>query len=1040
MALAPVRPLWPTGLLDSLQSARSHTHGFALPTSLNGGLHSRRCRVTKFQCFSSHGTINVENSEYPPSGDSEKKKQGRYIDKTQERWSVRPSVKRKKYPWEEEPSPSSTGLQPESSVKDFPSEDLPRSEKNVSLYPPSGRHMFPKGPSLPTAPWMQAWNKPLKKGIEKAVQPAIDYAEGQTSSESEADESPDVKIDNAFETRYFDGTREKSAMQQIVEKLRKFGYVDENREKETKPEPGSVEDIFSAEPGTLPNTRGGYALDESWSAPYRVSEPNRLDKDARFPWERRKETGEEENTDKERRRRTPTLAELTIPEPDLNRLRSLGVRLKERTKVGNAGVTQAIVASIHEKWKKSEIVKIKCEGPSVANMRRMHEILERKTGGLVIWRSGGSIVLYRGMTYEYPSVKAAKHEHENNKVPALQFGGGMQSTAERDCKPVNGVYESNSIDTSDRDKLADMVDVETVSDSHLGTDDFDGTESVRPPVEADYESEINKILDGLGPRFTDWSGRDPLPVDADLLPGVVPGYKEPFRLLPYGMRPKLSNREMTNLRRLARTIPPHFALGRNRHHEGLATAMVKLWERSAIAKIALKRGVQNTNNERMAEELKRLTGGTLLSRNKEFIVFYRGKDFLSPAVTAALVEREAMTKALQDEEERARLKASEAILAGEEGAEVGPTIAGTLTESLEAKARWAKHMDSEEEKKMRIAAAKARHADVTRRLERKLALAQAKVTKAEKALAKVEAFLMPAEPPSDQETITDEERFMFRKLGLRMKAFLLLGRRGIFDGTVENMHLHWKHRELVKIISKEKSFAEVKYTALMLESESGGILVSVDKVSKGYAIIVYRGKNYHRPSTIKPKNLLTKRRALKRSIELQRRESLSQHILQLERNVIQLKYDLTRMEDVDGDENTAALNAELDSAYPSEDVESGDEEAYLEPHDSYSENEDISSELQSERGETENIEMEEENSAHSRIFGMNFEDYSAGSREVKEDDPDQFVHPLMDIQDNSTEISELEDKDVLYAQSRTAVEGHDTSNSTEAIVDKETVP
>lgn len=38
--------------------------------------------------------------------------------------------------------------------------------------------------------------------------------------------------------------------------------------------------------------------------------------------------------------------------------------------------------------------------------------------------------------------------------------------------------------------------------------------------------------------------------------------------------------------------------------QGLAKAIVKLWEKSAIAKIAIKRGVQNTSNERMAEELK----------------------------------------------------------------------------------------------------------------------------------------------------------------------------------------------------------------------------------------------------------------------------------------------------------------------------------------------------------------------------------------------------------------------------------------------------
>ena len=98
------------------------------------------------------------------------------------------------------------------------------------------------------------------------------------------------------------------------------------------------------------------------------------------------------------------------------------------------------------------------------------------------------------------------------------------------------------------------------------------------------------------------------------------------------------------------------------------------------------------------------------------------------------------------------------------------------------------------------------------------------------------------------------------------------GRRGVFDGAVENMHLHWKYRELVKVIVKAKTFEGVKKVALALEAESGGILVSIDKVSKGYAIIVYRGKDYKRPPMLRPKNLLTKRKALARSIELQRRE------------------------------------------------------------------------------------------------------------------------------------------------------------------------
>jgi len=98
------------------------------------------------------------------------------------------------------------------------------------------------------------------------------------------------------------------------------------------------------------------------------------------------------------------------------------------------------------------------------------------------------------------------------------------------------------------------------------------------------------------------------------------------------------------------------------------------------------------------------------------------------------------------------------------------------------------------------------------------------------------------------------------------------GRRGVFDGTIENMHLHWKYRDLVKIILKAKTFEQVKKIALALEAESGGVLVSVDKISKGYSIIVFRGKDYQRPSTLRPKNLLTKRKALARSIELQRHE------------------------------------------------------------------------------------------------------------------------------------------------------------------------
>ena len=47
---------------------------------------------------------------------------------------------------------------------------------------------------------------------------------------------------------------------------------------------------------------------------------------------------------------------------------------------------------------------------------------------------------------------------------------------------------------------------------------------------------------------------------------------------------------------------------------------------------------------------------------------------------------------------------------------------------------------------------------------------------AEKALAKMQKNLDPSELPIDLETITDEERFLFRKIGLSMKPYLILGK------------------------------------------------------------------------------------------------------------------------------------------------------------------------------------------------------------------------------------------------------------------------
>ena len=118
--------------------------------------------------------------------------------------------------------------------------------------------------------------------------------------------------------------------------------------------------------------------------------------------------------------------------------------------------------------------------------------------------------------------------------------------------------------------------------------------------------------------------------------------------------------------------------------------------------------------------MQKLTGGSLLSRNKDFLVFYRGKDFLSSEVAEALLEKERLAKALQDEEEHARLRASTMVTPNVEINNESGT-AGTLEETLDANTRWGKILDDRDKEKVMREAEVLRHADLVRKLEKKLA-------------------------------------------------------------------------------------------------------------------------------------------------------------------------------------------------------------------------------------------------------------------------------------------------------------------------------
>ncbi|KXG26492.1 CRM-domain containing factor CFM2, chloroplastic isoform X2 [Sorghum bicolor] len=723
----------------------------------------------------------------------------------------------------------------------------------------------------------------------------------------------------------------KSALRRISEKLRSLGYLETGSETPTPapnksgdaPSPG---EIFVPTPAQLPRHRVGSTIDPSWATG---------DGEAGSA-ARQRRRGRGRDASGSAASAPPSAAELALPRDELRRLQGIGIRVRKRLKVGKAGITEGIVNGIHERWRNAEVVKLRCEDVWAMNMRRTHEILERKTGGLVIWRSGSTIILYRGTNYKYPyfhyservdsfldkessdlsssgdedeedetsSQHDSSHEESSeNPVVActeqINAGEGKSQTVGYLNQSLSREKDTTHPISSTKRLVFDTnegnLDIRTGAPNEQHARLQENTRADRPskfgprersslvagvgspnkfrlqlPGEVKLAEEADKLLDGLGPRFSGWWGYDPLPVDADLLPAIVPGYRRPFRLLPSGVPPKLTDREMTILRRLAHPLPFHYALGRSSNLQGLAASMIKLWERCEVAKIALKRDAHNTDSELITEEIKDLTGGTLLSRDKESIVFYRGKDFLPPAVSLAIEKRRKLGsstiyKPKPDIEENMPTQ-DDSVLKVSNDVSVHIREEGTSVTEVRAKSLNT----------------------VAKNVEARLSQAIAEKERAEKLLEELEKA-SPLSKAEVRETISEDERYMLRKVGLKMKQFLLLGRRGVFDGTIENMHLHWKYRELVKIICKEHRLEDVEYAARTLEAESGGILVAVEKVSKGHAIIVYRGKNYQRPSKLRPKTLLSKRDALKRSVENQRCKSLKVHVLKLSKNIDYLK-------------------------------------------------------------------------------------------------------------------------------------------------------
>lgn len=93
---------------------------------------------------------------------------------------------------------------------------------------------------------------------------------------------------------------------------------------------------------------------------------------------------------------------------------------------------------------------------------------------------------------------------------------------------------------------------------------------------------------------------------------------------------------------------------------------------------------------------------------------------MAPDIAEALLEKERLAKALQDEEEQARLRASPFVTpCFQQTDESG--FAGTLKETLDADNRWGKQLGDDEKEKVMREAEFLRHASLVRKLDNKLA-------------------------------------------------------------------------------------------------------------------------------------------------------------------------------------------------------------------------------------------------------------------------------------------------------------------------------
>ncbi|GER54580.1 RNA-binding CRS1 / YhbY (CRM) domain protein [Striga asiatica] len=163
-----------------------------------------------------------------------------------------------------------------------------------------------------------------------------------------------------------------------------------------------------------------------------------------------------------------------------------------------------------------------------------------------------------------------------------------------------------------------------------------------------------------------------------------------------------------------------------------------------------------------------------------------------------------------------------------------------------------------------------------------------------------------SETTHDPEILTPEEHFYFLKMGEKCKNYVPIGRRGIYQGVILNMHLHWKKHQTLQVIVKTFSPEEVKGIASELARLSGGIVLDIQEDN---TIIMYRGKNYSQPPTeiMSPRTTLSRKKALDKSKYRDALRALKKYIPRLEQDLALIQAQAAR-KSITSEENQS-LNA-----------------------------------------------------------------------------------------------------------------------------------